>query len=90
MSNVKLLVLNSNTWNSLTVSLNWIIDITNIWNSLTVCKIEKIEIMYQYLEPFNCVQMNESCWIELLALNSNTCKTLTVFKQSLIVNRIMC
>ena len=34
-------MINSNTWNSLTVCLKWIIGI--IW---------------QYLETFNCVQMN--------------------------------
>ena len=28
--------------------------------------------VYISSEPFNCVQTNEQCWIELLMLNSNT------------------
>ena len=61
---IELLVLNSNTWNSLTVCLNWI-----------------ISLIYQYLKPFDCVQINEKYWIEWLVLNSNTCNHLTVCKQ---------
>ena len=33
------------------------------------------------MEPYDCVQMNEYCWIELLILNSNTCYHFTVCKQ---------
>ena len=33
---------------------------------------------FQYLEPFNCVQTKEQCWIELLVLNSNTWSSLSV------------
>ena len=34
---------------------------------------------YQYLETFNCVQMNEWCWIEFLVLNGNTYNFSTVY-----------
>ena len=37
--------------------------------------------MLQYLEPFNCVQTNEKCWIELLVLHSNICNDFTVCQQ---------
>ena len=33
------------------------------------------------LESFNCVQMNELCWIKLLVLNSSTLNHITVYKQ---------
>ena len=32
----------------------------------------------QCLEPFNCVQTNVYCWIELLALNNNIFNYLTI------------
>ena len=36
----------------------------NIQNSLTVCHNWIIGVILQYLEPFDFVQMNESCWTE--------------------------
>ena len=39
-----------------------------------------ISITLQYLEPFNCVQTNESSWKELLVLHSSTANYLTVYK----------
>ena len=65
---IKLLVLNSNTWNLLIESKKGI-----------------IVIKAQHLEPFDKVQINEYCWIDLV-LNSNTCKHYTACK--LIINII--
>ena len=38
-------------------------------------------ITYQYLETFNCMQINQYYWIEYFVLDSNTCNHLSVYKQ---------
>ena len=40
-----------------------------------------IGIALQYLEPVNCEQMNEYCWIELLVVDSNIWDHLTMSKE---------
>ena len=41
----------------------------------------------QYVEPFNFEQTNESCWVKLFVLNSNTYNEFTVFKQMNIIEK---
>ena len=38
----------------------------------------KKNYLFEFFEPFKCVQMNEYYWIELLVLNNNTWNSLIV------------